>query len=176
MYNEEIELIKEAYHYAMFFGNYSLAKERMGIDFTPLEKCPTIKDKYAMLKNIVKNTPPPISGNKVTVNGKTRADLQSMERLQRRCGNSRVRTQCGGAKKSLLYCRDTLQTGAEHSPCLTFSSSTAPTTNPYQSPKTALSTATFRTREQKHIKATKRWSSTMNASMTGRTGRHSRYS
>ena len=57
MYNEEIEQIKEAYHYALFFGDYSLAKERMGIDLTPLEKCPTIKDKYAMLKHIVKTTP-----------------------------------------------------------------------------------------------------------------------
>lgn len=56
MYNEEIEQIKEAYHYALFFGDYSLAKERMGIDFTPLEKCATIKEKYAMLKNIVKTT------------------------------------------------------------------------------------------------------------------------
>lgn len=58
MYNEEIEPIKEAYHYALFFGDYSLAKERIGIDFTPLEKCAAIKDKYAMLKRIVKNTPP----------------------------------------------------------------------------------------------------------------------
>ena len=96
MYSKEIEPIKEAYHYALFFGDYSLAKERMGIDLTPLEKCPTIKEKYAMLKRIVKTTPP-ISGNKVTVNGKSRADLQSMESLQRCCGNSRVRRQCGGA-------------------------------------------------------------------------------
>ena len=92
MYNEEIEPIKEAYHYALFFGDYSLAKERMGIDLTPLEKCPTIKEKYAMLKRIVKTTPP----NSV----ETR--LQSMERLQRCCGNSRVRRGCGGARKPLL--------------------------------------------------------------------------
>ena len=58
MYNEEMEPIKEAYHYALFFGDYSLAMERMGIDLTPLEKCPTIKEKYAMLKRIVKTTPP----------------------------------------------------------------------------------------------------------------------
>ena len=74
MYGKEIEPIKEAYHYALFFGDYSLAKERMGIDLTPLEKCPTIKEKYAMLKRIVKTTPPQFSGNKVTVNGKTGAD------------------------------------------------------------------------------------------------------
>ena len=57
MYSKDIEPIKEAYHYALFFGDYSLAKERMGIDFTPLDKCATIKEKYAMLKRIVKNTP-----------------------------------------------------------------------------------------------------------------------
>ena len=59
MYGKEIEPIKEAYHYALFFGDYSLAKERMGIDLTPSEKCPTIKDKYAMLKRIAKTTLPP---------------------------------------------------------------------------------------------------------------------
>ena len=58
MYSKDIEPIKEAYHYALFFGDYSLAKERMGIDLTPLEKCPTIKEKYALLKRIVKSTPP----------------------------------------------------------------------------------------------------------------------
>ena len=58
MYSKEIEPVKEAYHYALFFGDYSLAKERIGIDLTPLEKCPTIKKKYAMLKNIVKTTTP----------------------------------------------------------------------------------------------------------------------
>ena len=98
MYSKDIEPIKEAYHYALFFGDYSLAKERMSIDLTPLEKCPTIKEKYAMLKRIVKTTPPKkISGNKVAVNGKTRADLQSMERLQRCCGIAKVWRQGNGA-------------------------------------------------------------------------------
>ena len=73
MYSKDIEPIKEAYHYAFFFGDYSLAKERMGIDLTSLEKCPTIKKKYAMLKNIVKTTPP--------LSVETR--LQSMERQER---------------------------------------------------------------------------------------------
>lgn len=75
MYNEEIEPIKEAYHYALFFGDYSLARERMGIDLTPLEKCPTIKEKYARLKRIVKTTHP--------LSVETR--LQSMERQWRIC-------------------------------------------------------------------------------------------
>lgn len=75
MYNEEIEQIKEAYHYALFFDDYSLAKERMGIDLTPLDKCHTIKDKYAMLKHIVKTTPPK----------SVETRLQSMERQGRIC-------------------------------------------------------------------------------------------
>lgn len=122
MYSKDIEPIKQAYHYAIFFGDYSLAKERIGIDLTLLEKCPTIKDKYAMLKTIVKTTPP-ISGNKVAVNGRTRADLQSMERLQRCCGISKVWRQDNGAfypplssrkcraKKPPLQYRDTMQKG-----------------------------------------------------------------
>ena len=73
MYSKDIEPVKEAYHYALFFGDYSLARERMGIDLAPLEKCPTIKDKYAMLKTIIKTTPP--------LSVETR--LQSMERQER---------------------------------------------------------------------------------------------
>ena len=57
-YGKDIEPIKEAYHYALFFGDYSLAKERMGIDFSPLEKCPTIKERYTMLMRIVNTTHP----------------------------------------------------------------------------------------------------------------------
>ena len=77
MYSKDIEPIKEAYHYALFFGDYSIAMERMGIDLTPLEKCDTIKEKYSMLKRIVKTTPT----NHLSV--ETR--LQSMERQERIC-------------------------------------------------------------------------------------------
>ena len=91
MYSKDIEPIKEAYHYALFFGDYSLAKERMGIDFTPLDKCPTIKEKYAMLKNIVKNTPP------LSVETRLQS-MENLERLHRCCVKSRVRRGCGGAK------------------------------------------------------------------------------
>lgn len=76
MYSKDIEPVKEAYHYALFFGDYSLARERIGIDLTPLEKCPTIKEKYAMLKRIVKTTTPPLS---------VETRLQSMERQGRIC-------------------------------------------------------------------------------------------
>ena len=186
MYNEEIEPIKEAYHYALFFGDYSLAMERMGIDLTPLEKCATIKEKYAMLKRIVKTTP---------LSVETR--LQSMERQGRICriwnaskgavaipecgGNVAVRItpptlssrKCGA--KNQMW-RNAMQWGASGSPCLKLSSSTAPTTKPCRYPTTALSTATFRMPTQEHTNAIKRRSSTMNASTIGRTGRHNRYS
>ena len=188
MYNEEIEPIKEAYHYALFFGDYSLAMERMGIDLTPLEKCATIKEKYAMLKRIVKTTPP--------LSVETR--LQSMERQGRICrvwkaskgavaipecgGNVAVRItppthtkgrKCGAKNQTW---RNARKWGASGSPCLTLSSSTAPTTKPFRYPTTALSTATFRMLIQASTKAIKRRSSTMNDSTIGRTGRHSRYS
>lgn len=58
MYSKDIEPIKQSYHYAIFFGDYSLAKERMGIGLSPLSKCATIEEKYALLKRIVKSTPP----------------------------------------------------------------------------------------------------------------------
>ena len=84
MYSKDIEPIKEAYHYALFFGDYSIAMERMGIDLTPLAKCATIKEKYAMLKRIVKTTHP--------LSVETR--LQSKERQGRIC---KVRRQGNGA-------------------------------------------------------------------------------
>ena len=181
MYNEEIEPIKEAYHHALFFGDYSLAMERMGIDLTPLEKCPTIKEKYAMLKRIVKTTPP--------LSVETR--LQSMERQGRICrvwkaskgavaipecgGNVAVRitspTHKGSKKQS-----EESEWGASGSPCLTLSSSTAPTTKPCRYPTIALYIATFRMLIQASTKAIKRRSSTMSVSTIGLTSRHSRYS
>ena len=187
MYNEEIEPIKEAYHYALFFGDYSLAKERMGIDLTSLEKCPTIKGKYAMLKRIVKTTPPyqwtqgcsqwKVKGGFAEYGKPPKVlwQFQSAEAMWR-CVLPPPHTKgrkCGA--KNQMW-RNAMQWGASGSPCLTLSSSTAPTTKPFRYPTTALSTATSRTRAQKHIKAIKRRSSTTSVSMTGRTARHSRYS
>lgn len=100
MYNKDIEPIKEAYHYAIFFGDYSLAKERMGIDLTPLSKCATIEDKYALLKRIAKSTPP-FSRNKVAVGrecvANQRCDLQNLERYKRFIGISKVWNHINGA-------------------------------------------------------------------------------
>lgn len=105
MYGKDIEPIKEAYHYAIFFGDYSLAKERMGIDLTPLSKCATIEDKYALLKRIVRTTPPPppppFSRNKVAVGRESvanqRCDLQNLERYKRFIGISKVCNRAKGA-------------------------------------------------------------------------------
>lgn len=93
MYSKDIEPVKEAYHYSLFFGDYSLARERMGIDLTPLEKCPTIKEKYAMLKHIVKTTTPTTTTTNPPQNT-VETRLQSMERQGRIC---RVRRQGNGA-------------------------------------------------------------------------------
>ena len=184
LYSKDIEPIKEAYHYALFFGDYSLAMERMGIDLTPLEKCPTIKEKYAMLKRIVKTTPPyqwkqgcsqwKGKGGFAEF-GKTQKKpwyFQSLEARQR-C-NFTPPSHKYGAKNQMW--RNAMQWGASRSPCLTLSSSTAPTTKPCRYPTTALSTATFRMLIQASTNGTKKWSSTTSVSMIGRTGRHSRYS
>ena len=188
MYNEEIELIKEAYHYALFFGDYSLAKERMGIDLTPLEKCPTIKDKYAMLKRIVKTTPSyqweqgcsqwKDKGG-FAESGKTQKKpwyFQSLEARQRCILTPPTHTKGQKCRAKNQMWRNAMQWGASGSPCLTLSSSIPPTTKPCRYPKTALSTATFRMLIQPHIKATKKRSSTTKGSTIGRTAKHSRYS
>lgn len=66
-YSPEIEPKKKALHYAIFFGDYTLAKKELGVDLSPLEKCPTREKKYLLAKRIIKE----------------RFDLQSAERLSR---------------------------------------------------------------------------------------------
>lgn len=64
-YSPEIEPKKKALHYAVFFGDYSLAEKELGVDLSPLDKCDTREKKYLLAKRL-------ISG---------RADLSSLERL-----------------------------------------------------------------------------------------------
>lgn len=66
-YSPEIEPKKKALHYAIFFGDYTLAKKELGVDLSPLEKCPTHEKKYLLAKRIIKE----------------RFDLQSAESLSR---------------------------------------------------------------------------------------------
>ena len=66
-YSPEIEPKKKALHYAIFFGDYTLAKKELGVDLSPLEKCPTREKKYLLAKRIIKE----------------RFDLQSAESLSR---------------------------------------------------------------------------------------------
>lgn len=182
MYNKDIEPIKEAYHYAIFFGDYSIAKERMGIDLTPLSKCATIEDKYALLKRIVKSTPPiqwkqgcsqwKVKGGFAEF-GKTQKKpwyFQSMEARQR-C----VLPPPHKCRAKNQMWRNARKWGASGSPCLKLSSFTAPTTKPCRYPKTALSTAIFRIKIQASIKDIKRRSSTTSVSTIGRKGSYSRY-
>ena len=53
-YSPEIEPKKKALHYAIFFGDYTLAKKELGVDLSPLEKCPTREKKYLLAKRIIK--------------------------------------------------------------------------------------------------------------------------
>ena len=66
-YSPEIEPKKKALHYAVFFGDYSLAEKELGVDLSPLDKCDTREKKYLLAKRL-------ISG---------RANLSSLERLKR---------------------------------------------------------------------------------------------
>lgn len=66
-YNPDIEPKKKALHYAVFFGDYSLAEKELGVDLSPLDKCATREKKYLLAKRL-------ISG---------RVDLSNLERLNR---------------------------------------------------------------------------------------------
>lgn len=52
-YNPDIEPKKKALHYAVFFGDYSLAKEVLGVDLSPLDKCATRENKYLLAKRLI---------------------------------------------------------------------------------------------------------------------------
>ena len=53
-YNKEIEPIKKAIHYAIFFDSYDLSDELIGVDLRPIEKCATRQEKYLMAKCLIK--------------------------------------------------------------------------------------------------------------------------
>ena len=55
-YNKEIEPIKKALHYAIFFDSYDLSDELIGVDLRPIQKCATRQEKYLMAKRRIKNS------------------------------------------------------------------------------------------------------------------------
>lgn len=61
-YGKDIELIKKALHYAIFFDSYELSDALIGVDLRPIQKCTTRQEKYLMAKRLISNTPPNIVG------------------------------------------------------------------------------------------------------------------
>lgn len=55
-YSKEIEPIKKALHYAVFFDSYGLSDELTGVDLRPIQKCATRQEKYLMAKRLIKNS------------------------------------------------------------------------------------------------------------------------
>ena len=109
-YGKEVEPLKKALHYAIFFDSYELSDALIGVDLRPIQKCATRQEKYALAKKLIKEaysrTPPPTTmlesyqrlgriqtlqlretgANNVACSSKknsTRLDLQNWERLNR---------------------------------------------------------------------------------------------
>ena len=64
-YGKEVEPLKKALHYAIFFDSYELSDALIGVDLRPIQKCATRQEKYLLAKRLIKaaysnnNTPPP---------------------------------------------------------------------------------------------------------------------
>lgn len=89
-YGKDIEPIKKALHYAIFFGSYELSDSLIGIDLRPIKKCATRQEKYLMAKRLISNTPPndckitkDRSVSRILPFKKKRQDLQSWESVSR---------------------------------------------------------------------------------------------
>ena len=63
-YGKEVEPLKKALHYAIFFDSYELSDALIGVDLRPIQKCATRQEKYLLAKRLIKaaysnnNTPP----------------------------------------------------------------------------------------------------------------------
>lgn len=66
-YGKEVEPLKKALHYAIFFDSYELSDALIGVDLRPIQKCTTRQEKYLLAKRLIKaaysnnNTPPQCS-------------------------------------------------------------------------------------------------------------------
>ena len=64
-YCPDVEPIKKALHYAIFFDSYGLSDELIGVDLRPIQKRDTRQEKYLLAKRLIKaayaeSTPPNI--------------------------------------------------------------------------------------------------------------------
>ena len=63
-YGKDVEPLKKALHYAIFFDSYELSDTLIGVDLRPIQKCATRQEKYLLAKRLIKaaysnnNTPP----------------------------------------------------------------------------------------------------------------------
>ena len=57
-YGKDIEPMKKALHYAIFFNSYELSDALIGVDLRPIQKCARRQEKYLMAKRLISNTPP----------------------------------------------------------------------------------------------------------------------
>ena len=78
LYSKEIEPYKKAWHYAIYFNDFSLA-EKLGVDLQQLKDINDIREKYISSKNIIKNCVKRESdGRRNSI-----AELRQMESLNR---------------------------------------------------------------------------------------------
>ena len=79
LYSKEIEELKRAWHYAIFFDDFEPAKKLTGIDFSPIKNIKNRKEKYLTSKEIIRKfyNPSVFGGNQELER------LESLERLER---------------------------------------------------------------------------------------------
>lgn len=63
-YGPDVEPIKKALHYALFFDTFELSDQYIGVDLRAIRHCNNMEDKYLLAKRIIKNafshnSPPP---------------------------------------------------------------------------------------------------------------------
>ena len=74
-YGKEVEPLKKALHYAIFFDSYELSDALIGVDLRPIQKCATRQEKYLLAKRLIKDA--------YSKKNSTRLDLQNRERHNR---------------------------------------------------------------------------------------------
>ena len=78
-YGKEVEPLKKALHYAIFFDSYELSDALIGVDLRPIQKCATRQEKYLLAKRLIKTA--------YSKKNSTRLDLQNLETAQQTIPN-----------------------------------------------------------------------------------------
>ena len=83
-YGPDVEPIKKALHYALFFDTFELSDQYIGVDLRAIRHCNKMEDKYLLAKRIIKNAfshnSPPLCSKAIKDSDAYR--LQSYERLR----------------------------------------------------------------------------------------------